>query len=54
MVEPSGLLDITNFTSQRIADEESVQYSAMEQDMDSSNEEGPEPSSTDSAASQPP
>ncbi|XP_055493506.1 BRCA2-interacting transcriptional repressor EMSY isoform X2 [Leucoraja erinacea] len=54
VVEPSGLLDITNFTSQRIADEESVQYSAMEQDMDSSNEEGPEPSSTDSAASQPP
>ncbi|XP_032878031.1 BRCA2-interacting transcriptional repressor EMSY isoform X3 [Amblyraja radiata] len=54
VVEPSGLLDITNFTSQRIADEESVQYSAMEQDMDSSNEEGPEPSSTDSVASQPP
>ncbi|XP_078258132.1 BRCA2-interacting transcriptional repressor EMSY isoform X5 [Rhinoraja longicauda] len=54
VVEPSGLLDITNFTSQRIADEESVQYSAMEQDMDSSNEEGPEPSSTDSMAGQPP
>ncbi|XP_069748211.1 BRCA2-interacting transcriptional repressor EMSY isoform X3 [Narcine bancroftii] len=54
VVEPSGLLEITNFTSQQIADEESVQYSAMEQDMDSSNEEGPEPSSTDSTAAQPP
>ncbi|XP_051881629.1 BRCA2-interacting transcriptional repressor EMSY isoform X4 [Pristis pectinata] len=52
VVEPSGLLDITNFTSQRIADEESVQYSAMEQDMDSSNEDGPEPSSTDITAGQ--
>ncbi|XP_059819679.1 BRCA2-interacting transcriptional repressor EMSY isoform X5 [Hypanus sabinus] len=54
VVEPSGLLDITNFTSQRIADEESVHYSAMEQDMDSSNEDGPELSSTDITAGQPP
>ncbi|XP_067841756.1 BRCA2-interacting transcriptional repressor EMSY isoform X5 [Heptranchias perlo] len=52
VVEPSGLLDITNFTSQRIADEESVQYSAMEQDVDSSNEESTEPSSTESTAGQ--
>ncbi|GCB77135.1 BRCA2-interacting transcriptional repressor EMSY isoform X2 [Scyliorhinus torazame] len=53
VVEPSGLLDITNFTSQRIADEESVQYSAMEHDVDSSNEECMEPSSTDSTTGQP-
>uniref|UniRef100_UPI00398EA758 BRCA2-interacting transcriptional repressor EMSY n=1 Tax=Pristiophorus japonicus TaxID=55135 RepID=UPI00398EA758 len=52
VVEPSGLLDITNFTSQRIADEESVQYSAMEQDVDSSNEDGTEPSSTESTTGQ--
>ncbi|XP_067889202.1 BRCA2-interacting transcriptional repressor EMSY isoform X6 [Heterodontus francisci] len=52
VVEPSGLLDITNFTSQRIADEESLQYSAMEQDVDSSNEEGTEPSSTESTTGQ--
>ncbi|XP_078078682.1 BRCA2-interacting transcriptional repressor EMSY isoform X16 [Mustelus asterias] len=53
VVEPSGLLDITNFTSQRIADEESVQYSAMEQDVDSSNEEGMESGSTESTTGQP-
>ncbi|XP_060682300.1 BRCA2-interacting transcriptional repressor EMSY isoform X4 [Hemiscyllium ocellatum] len=52
VVEPSGLLDITNFTSQRIADEESVQYSAMEHDVDSSNEEGTEPNSTGSTTGQ--
>ncbi|XP_041054954.1 BRCA2-interacting transcriptional repressor EMSY isoform X10 [Carcharodon carcharias] len=52
VVEPSGLLDITNFTSQRIADEESVQYSAMEHDVDSSNEEGTEPCSTESTTGQ--
>ncbi|XP_059502820.1 BRCA2-interacting transcriptional repressor EMSY isoform X2 [Stegostoma tigrinum] len=52
VVEPSGLLDITNFTSQRIADEESVQYSAMEHDVDSSNEEGTEPNLTESTTGQ--
>ncbi|XP_069496141.1 BRCA2-interacting transcriptional repressor EMSY isoform X2 [Ambystoma mexicanum] len=40
VVEPSGLLELNNFTSQRIADEET----AMEQDVDSSAEEGTEPS----------
>ncbi|XP_061485024.1 BRCA2-interacting transcriptional repressor EMSY isoform X2 [Rhineura floridana] len=40
VVEPSGLLELNNFTSQRLDDEETV----MEQDVDSSNEEGTEPS----------
>ncbi|KAL8191265.1 UNVERIFIED_CONTAM: hypothetical protein K2H54_070843, partial [Gekko kuhli] len=40
VVEPSGLLELNNFTSQRLDDEETV----MEQDVDSSNEEGAEPS----------
>uniref|UniRef100_A0A8D0BRC5 BRCA2-interacting transcriptional repressor EMSY n=1 Tax=Salvator merianae TaxID=96440 RepID=A0A8D0BRC5_SALMN len=40
VVEPSGLLELNNFTSQRLDEEETV----MEQDVDSSNEEGPEPS----------
>ncbi|XP_062983297.1 BRCA2-interacting transcriptional repressor EMSY isoform X3 [Elgaria multicarinata webbii] len=45
VVEPSGLLELNNFTSQRLDDEETV----MEQDMDSSNEEGMEPSPTQSS-----
>lgn len=40
VVEPSGLLELNNFTSQRLDDEET----AMEQDVDSSNEDGAEPS----------
>ncbi|XP_042202434.1 BRCA2-interacting transcriptional repressor EMSY-like [Callorhinchus milii] len=52
VVEPSGLLDITDFTSQRLAEEESVQYSAMDHDVDSSNEEGTEPSSMESSVEQ--
>ncbi|XP_066555617.1 BRCA2-interacting transcriptional repressor EMSY isoform X3 [Amia ocellicauda] len=39
VVEPSGFLEITDFTSQRL-DEETV----MEQEVDSSNDEGPEAS----------
>ncbi|XP_057176618.1 BRCA2-interacting transcriptional repressor EMSY isoform X2 [Triplophysa rosa] len=39
VVEPSGFLEITDYTSQRL-DEESV----MEQEVDSSNDEGVEPS----------
>ncbi|KAH0625257.1 hypothetical protein JD844_033642 [Phrynosoma platyrhinos] len=42
VVEPSGLLELNNFTSQRLDDEETV----MEQDIDSSNEEGMELSPT--------
>ncbi|XP_048349327.1 BRCA2-interacting transcriptional repressor EMSY-like [Sphaerodactylus townsendi] len=45
VVEPSGLLELNNFTSQRLDDEETV----MEQDMDSSNEEGAEPSPSQSS-----
>ncbi|XP_058041947.1 BRCA2-interacting transcriptional repressor EMSY isoform X4 [Ahaetulla prasina] len=40
VVEPSGLLEMNNFTSQRLDEEDTV----MEQDMDSSNEDGTEPS----------
>ncbi|KFR05750.1 Protein EMSY, partial [Opisthocomus hoazin] len=40
VVEPSGLLELNNFTSQRLDDEET----AMEQDVDSSTEDGTEPS----------
>ncbi|XP_077197361.1 BRCA2-interacting transcriptional repressor EMSY isoform X2 [Paroedura picta] len=40
VVEPSGLLELNNFTSQRLDEEETV----MEQDVDSGNEEGAEPS----------
>uniref|UniRef100_A0A803TXS1 EMSY transcriptional repressor, BRCA2 interacting n=2 Tax=Anolis carolinensis TaxID=28377 RepID=A0A803TXS1_ANOCA len=42
VVEPSGLLELNNFTSQRLDDEETV----MEQDIDSGNEDGMEPSPT--------
>nr|XP_020666533.1 BRCA2-interacting transcriptional repressor EMSY isoform X4 [Pogona vitticeps] len=45
VVEPSGLLELNNFTSQRLDDEETV----MEQDVDSSNEDGTEPSPTQSS-----
>ncbi|XP_030055910.1 BRCA2-interacting transcriptional repressor EMSY isoform X3 [Microcaecilia unicolor] len=48
VVEPSGLLELNNFTSQRLADEET----AMEQDVDSSAEEGTEPSPSQSSAEQ--
>lgn len=46
VVEPSGLLELNNFTSQRIADEET----AMEQDVDSSTEEGLESSPSQTSA----
>ncbi|XP_013928710.1 PREDICTED: protein EMSY-like, partial [Thamnophis sirtalis] len=45
VVEPSGLLEMNNFTSQRLDEEDTV----MEQDMDSSNEDGTEPSPTQSS-----
>nr|XP_033805175.1 BRCA2-interacting transcriptional repressor EMSY isoform X3 [Geotrypetes seraphini] len=48
VVEPSGLLELNNFTSQRLADEET----AMEQDVDSSAEEGTEPSPSQSSLEQ--
>ncbi|XP_069059991.1 BRCA2-interacting transcriptional repressor EMSY isoform X4 [Pleurodeles waltl] len=46
VVEPSGLLELNNFTSQRLADEET----AMEQDVDSSTEEGVESSPSQTSA----
>ncbi|XP_010169326.1 BRCA2-interacting transcriptional repressor EMSY, partial [Antrostomus carolinensis] len=48
VVEPSGLLELNNFTSQRLDDEET----AMEQDVDSSTEDGIEPSPSRSSAEQ--
>ncbi|XP_040439319.1 BRCA2-interacting transcriptional repressor EMSY isoform X8 [Falco naumanni] len=48
VVEPSGLLELNNFTSQRLDDEET----AMEQDVDSSTEDGTEPSPSRSSAEQ--
>ncbi|XP_052013958.1 BRCA2-interacting transcriptional repressor EMSY isoform X7 [Apodemus sylvaticus] len=45
VVEPSGLLELNNFTSQQLDDDES----AMEQDVDSSTEDGTEPSPSQSA-----
>uniref|UniRef100_A0A663ER16 BRCA2-interacting transcriptional repressor EMSY n=1 Tax=Aquila chrysaetos chrysaetos TaxID=223781 RepID=A0A663ER16_AQUCH len=48
VVEPSGLLELNNFTSQRLDDEET----AVEQDVDSSTEDGTEPSPSRSSAEQ--
>ncbi|XP_027744090.1 BRCA2-interacting transcriptional repressor EMSY isoform X5 [Empidonax traillii] len=48
VVEPSGLLELNNFTSQRLDDEETV----MEQDGDSGTEDGTEPSPSRSSAEQ--
>ncbi|XP_053860285.1 BRCA2-interacting transcriptional repressor EMSY isoform X8 [Vidua macroura] len=48
VVEPSGLLELNNFTSQRLDDEET----AMEQDVDSSTEDGTEPSPSQSSVEQ--
>ncbi|KAJ7420223.1 BRCA2-interacting transcriptional repressor EMSY [Pitangus sulphuratus] len=48
VVEPSGLLELNNFTSQRLDDEET----AMEQDGDSGTEDGTEPSPSRSSAEQ--
>uniref|UniRef100_A0A8C8RED0 BRCA2-interacting transcriptional repressor EMSY n=1 Tax=Pelusios castaneus TaxID=367368 RepID=A0A8C8RED0_9SAUR len=48
VVEPSGLLELNNFTSQRLDDEET----ALEQDVDSSTEDGTEPSPSQSSAEQ--
>ncbi|XP_075402420.1 BRCA2-interacting transcriptional repressor EMSY isoform X3 [Tenrec ecaudatus] len=45
LVEPSGLLELNNFTSQQLDDEET----AMEQDVDSSTEDGTEPSPSQSS-----
>ncbi|XP_065800303.1 BRCA2-interacting transcriptional repressor EMSY isoform X9 [Muntiacus reevesi] len=46
VVEPSGLLELNNFTSQQLDDDET----AMEQDIDSSTEDGTEPSPSQSSA----
>lgn len=46
VVEPSGLLELNNFTSQQLDDDET----AMEQDIDSSTEDGTEPSPPQSSA----
>ncbi|XP_063112536.1 BRCA2-interacting transcriptional repressor EMSY isoform X15 [Cavia porcellus] len=46
VVEPSGLLELNNFTSQQLDDDET----AMEQDIDSSTEDGTEPSPSRSSA----
>ncbi|XP_068036842.1 BRCA2-interacting transcriptional repressor EMSY isoform X8 [Anomalospiza imberbis] len=48
VVEPSGLLELNNFTSQRLDDEET----AMERDVDSSTEDGTEPSPSQSSVEQ--
>ncbi|RLW03299.1 hypothetical protein DV515_00006548 [Chloebia gouldiae] len=48
VVEPSGLLELNNFTSQRLDDEETT----MEQDVDSSTEDGTEPSPSQSSVEQ--
>ncbi|KFO80280.1 Protein EMSY, partial [Cuculus canorus] len=48
VVEPSGLLELNNFTSQRLDDEET----AVEQDVDSGTEDGTEPSPSRSSAEQ--
>ncbi|XP_029388141.1 BRCA2-interacting transcriptional repressor EMSY isoform X7 [Mus pahari] len=45
VVEPSGLLELNNFTSQQLDDDET----AMEQDIDSGTEDGTEPSPSQSA-----
>ncbi|XP_071421130.1 BRCA2-interacting transcriptional repressor EMSY isoform X2 [Pithys albifrons albifrons] len=49
VVEPSGLLELNNFTSQRLDEEDT----ALEQDGDSGPEDGPEPSPSRSSAEQP-
>ncbi|KAM5319497.1 BRCA2-interacting transcriptional repressor EMSY isoform 7-T7 [Glossophaga mutica] len=46
VVEPSGLLELNNFTSQQLDDDDT----AMEQDIDSSTEDGTEPSPSQSSA----
>ncbi|XP_060032765.1 BRCA2-interacting transcriptional repressor EMSY isoform X10 [Erinaceus europaeus] len=46
VVEPSGLLELNNFTSQQLDDDETT----MEQDIDSSTEDGTEPSPSQSSA----
>ncbi|XP_066105896.1 BRCA2-interacting transcriptional repressor EMSY isoform X5 [Saccopteryx bilineata] len=46
VVEPSGLLELNNFTSQQLDDDET----GMEQDIDSSTEDGTEPSPSQSSA----
>ncbi|XP_059564375.1 BRCA2-interacting transcriptional repressor EMSY isoform X7 [Myotis daubentonii] len=46
VVEPSGLLELNNFTSQQLDEDET----AMEQDIDSSTEDGTEPSPSQSSA----
>ncbi|XP_062950072.1 BRCA2-interacting transcriptional repressor EMSY isoform X7 [Cynocephalus volans] len=46
VVEPSGLLELNNFTSQQLDDDET----AMEQDVDSSTEDGTELSPSQSSA----
>lgn len=46
VVEPSGLLELNNFTSQQLDDDET----AMEQDVDSGTEDGTEPSPTQNSA----
>nr|XP_048291037.1 BRCA2-interacting transcriptional repressor EMSY isoform X5 [Myodes glareolus] len=46
VVEPSGLLELNNFTSQQLDDDET----AMEQDVDSGTEDGTEPSPSQNSA----
>ncbi|EGV91656.1 Protein EMSY [Cricetulus griseus] len=48
VVEPSGLLELNNFTSQQLDDDET----AMEKDVDNSTEDGTEPSPSQSSAEQ--
>uniref|UniRef100_A0A8C0WBJ6 ENT domain-containing protein n=1 Tax=Castor canadensis TaxID=51338 RepID=A0A8C0WBJ6_CASCN len=49
VVEPSGLLELNNFTSQQLDDDET----AMEQYVDSGTEDGTEPSPSQSSAERP-
>ncbi|XP_051843033.1 BRCA2-interacting transcriptional repressor EMSY isoform X5 [Antechinus flavipes] len=46
VVEPSGFLELNNFTSQQLDEDETV----LEQDLDSSTEEGTEPSPSQNSA----
>ncbi|XP_069891074.1 BRCA2-interacting transcriptional repressor EMSY isoform X8 [Dipodomys merriami] len=49
VVEPSGLLELNNFTSQQLDEDET----AMEQDVDSGTEDGTEPSPSQSSVERP-
>lgn len=47
VVEPSGFLEITDYTSQRLDDE-----ATLDQEVDSSNDEGAAPSPMETCADQ--